>query len=67
MASETKKSVKQSDADTLAFYNVMRDSYNQRYKFRSWIFRKCLNHMLSKMHTEPTIFYLMEEIRYNRQ
>ena len=52
-----------TNSDELAFYEVVRDSYKQRYKFRSWIFTKILKHMLSKITTEPTIFYLMTEIR----
>ena len=52
-----------TNSDELAFYEVMRNSYKQRYKFRSWIFTKILKHMLSKITTEPTIFYLMEEVK----
>ena len=52
-----------TNLDELAFYEVMRDSYKQRYKFRSWIFTGILKHMLSKITTEPTNFYLMEEVK----
>ena len=63
MASETNKSV---NSDELAFYEIMRDSYKQRYKVRSWIFSKVLKHMLRKIHEESTIFYLLEEVKENR-
>ena len=60
------KDKKQPDADMIAFYEVMRDVYNQRYKIRSWVFKKILQHMQNKIHEESTIYYLMQEIAKNR-
>lgn len=50
----------------VALYKLMTDAYTQRYKLRSWIFRKVLKHMLSKIKTEPTIYFLMETVKENR-
>ena len=50
----------------VAFYEVMKDSYAQRYKIRSWIFERVLKQMLSKIGEESTIYYLMQVIKENR-
>ena len=34
----------------------------ERFKFRSVLFHCIMKHMLSKMHEETTIYYLMKEI-----
>lgn len=66
MIEETNKSIKQSDIDALAYYEVITDAYTQRYKFRTWMFKKVLKHMLSKVKDEPTIYFLMETVKENR-
>lgn len=50
----------------VALYKLMTDAYTQRYKLRSWIFRKVLKHMLSKIKDEPTIYFLMQTVKENR-
>lgn len=67
MTDETKKPTKQSDADTLAYYRVINDAYVQKFKFRSWVFNRILNHMMNNMKEESTIFYLMQEIQKNKK
>lgn len=51
----------------VALYKLMTDAYTQRYKLRSWIFRKVLKHMLSKIKDEPTIYFLMQTVKENRK
>ena len=63
MAEEKKNS---TNSDEIIFYEIMIDSYVQRYPFRTWIFSKVLRHMLSKIHTESTIFFLMQEVKKNK-
>lgn len=50
-----------------AVYEVITDSYAQRYKFRTYLFKKVLKHMLSKIKDEPTIYYLMQAVKENRK
>ena len=49
-------------SNEVAFYELMKDSYNQRYKIRALIFKRVLKHMLKKTNEEITIFILMNEI-----
>ena len=56
-----------TNTSDLALYKLMTDAYTQRYKLRSWIFRKVLKHMLSKIKDEPTIYFLMETVKENRK
>lgn len=62
----TEEKRKTTSSDELAFYKIMRDSYKQRYKFRSWMFSRLLRHLLSKIREESTIYYIMEEMKENR-
>ena len=55
-----------TDTSDVALYKLMTDAYTQRYKLRSWVFRKVLKHMLSKIKDEPTIYFLMETVKENR-
>ena len=66
MENKSIKDKKQSDAETLAFYEVMKGVYNQKYKIRSWALRKILRHMQNKIHDESTIYYLTQEVAKNR-
>ncbi|OUP63159.1 hypothetical protein B5F13_11435 [Drancourtella sp. An177] len=50
----------------MAFYEVMKDSYAQRYKIRTLLFKRLLRHMLSKIKEESTIYYLMQLVKDNR-
>lgn len=50
----------------VAFYEVMQDAYIQRYKFRAWMLKKVLKHMLSKIKEESTIYVLMQMVKENR-
>lgn len=55
-------------SNEVAFYELMKDSYNQRYKIRALIFKQVLKHMLKKTNEEITIFILMNEIMaYKKQ
>ena len=55
-------------SNEVAFYELMKDSYNQRYKIRALIFKRVLKHMLKKTNEEITIFILMNEIMaYKKQ
>lgn len=55
-------------SNEVAFYELMKDSYNQRYKIRALIFKRVLKHMLKKTNEEITIFILMTEIMaYKKQ
>lgn len=55
-------------SNEVAFYELMKDSYNQRYKIRALIFKRVLKHMLKKANEEITIFILMNEIMaYKKQ
>lgn len=54
-------------SNEVAFYEVMKDSYNQRYKIRALIFKRVLKHMIEKMREESVIYYLMQEVKSNRQ
>lgn len=56
-----------TNTSDVALYKLMTDAYTQRYKLRSWIFRKVLKHMLSKIKDEPTIYFLMETVKENRK
>lgn len=56
-----------TNTSDVALYKLMTDAYTQRYKLRSWIFRKVLKHMLSKIKDEPTIYFLMQTVKENRQ
>lgn len=56
-----------TDTSDVALYKLMTDAYTQRYKLRSWVFRKVLKHMLSKIKDEPTIYFLMETVKENRK
>lgn len=55
-------------SNEVAFYELMKDSYNQRYKIRALIFKRVLKHMLKRTNEEITIFILMNEIMaYKKQ
>ena len=56
-----------TDTSDVALYKLMTDAYTQRYKLRSWVFRKVLKHMLSKIKDEPTIYFLMETVKENKK
>lgn len=62
----TEKRLNTTNLDELVFYEVMRDIYNQRYPIRTWVFIKILKHMLLKIHTESTMYYLMQEVRKHK-
>ena len=55
---ETETKVTDEQKEKLAYYRVISDAY----KFRSVLFHCIMKHMLSKMHEETTIYYLMKEI-----
>lgn len=59
---ETKTKVTDEQKEKLAYCRVISDAYKQRFKFRSVLFHCIMKHMLSKMHEETTIYYLMKEI-----
>lgn len=50
-----------------AIYRLMADSYTESYKFRTYLFKKILRHMLQKIKTEPTIYFLMQTVKENRK
>lgn len=56
-----------TNSNEVAFYEVMKDSYNQRYKIRSLLFKRVLKHMIEKMREESAIYYLMQEVKSNRK
>lgn len=56
-----------TNTSDVALYKLMTDAYTQRYKLRSWIFRKVLKHMLSKIKDEPTIYFLMQTVKESRR
>ena len=62
----TEKRLNTTNLDELVFYEVMRDIYNQRYPIRTWVFIKILKHMLLKIQTESTMYYLMQEVRKHK-
>ena len=49
--------------EQLVMYKVLRDTYNQKFKVRTWFFYKILTHMINKLGREVTIFYLMSPMR----
>lgn len=61
------KEVKNITAEeTEALYRVVKDAYKEKYKVRTWIFKKVFSHMLEKMQEEPTIYYLMQKVQEHR-
>lgn len=50
-----------------AIYRLMADSYTESYKFRTYLFKKILKHMLRKIKDKPTIYYLMQAVKENRK
>lgn len=64
MEASTKDNVKmEQQKEKLVMYKVFRDAYNQKFKFRAWLFSKILSHMMEKLGREGTIFYLMSSMR----
>lgn len=61
------KEVKNITAEeTEALYRVVTDAYKEKYKVRTWIFKKVFSHMLEKMQEEPTIYLIMDNMRKHR-
>lgn len=50
-----------------AFYRLLTDVYKQKYKLRTWLFKKMLFHMLEKMKEESTIYFLMKNVQEYRK
>jgi len=50
-----------------AFYRGLTDVYKQKYKLRTWLFKKMLFHMLEKMKEESTIYFLMKNVQEYRK
>lgn len=50
-----------------AFYRVLTDVYKQKYKLRTWLFKRILFHMLEKMKEESTIYFLMKNVHEYRK
>lgn len=50
-----------------AFYRVLTDVYKQKYKLRTWLFKRILSHMLEKMKEESTIYFLMKNVQEYRK
>lgn len=46
-----------------AFYRVLTDVYKQKYKLRTWLFKRILSHMLAKIKEESTIYFLMQNLQ----
>ena len=62
------KEVKNITAEeTEALYRVVTDAYKEKYKVRTWIFKKVFSHMLEKMQEESTIYLIMDNMRKHRK
>ena len=63
MEASTKDNAKmEQQKERLAMYKVFRDAYNQKFKFRAFLFSKILSHMMEKLGRDTTIFYLMDSM-----
>lgn len=63
MEASTKDNAKmEQQKERLAMYKVFRDAYNQKFKFRALLFSKILSHMMQKLGSDTTIFYLMDSM-----
>lgn len=58
-----KEETKRKIDEQIALYHILKDSYKERYPFRAKLLRKILEHMVSKLKKDITIFYLMEEFK----
>ncbi len=52
--------------DKEAIYRVLTDAYAEKFSIRTWLLKKILFHMLSKIQEEPTIYFLMERVQAYR-
>lgn len=57
------KTEKERDKEKLAVLQIKRDAYLLKFKLRSSIFRRVLMHLLKTIGEEPTIYFLMQEVR----
>lgn len=60
------KTINTTVEETEAFYRVMTDVYKEKYKLRTWLFKKILSHMLEKMQEESVIYLIMDNMRKHK-
>ena len=54
--------MKASEQEQIAIYRIMKDAYKQKFKIRTRLFYKLLSHMMQKLGSDTTIFYLMDSM-----
>lgn len=54
--------MKANEQEQIAIYRIMTDAYKQKFKVRTRLFYKLLSHMMQKLGSDTTIFYLMDSM-----
>lgn len=54
--------IKANEQEQIAIYRIMTDAYKQKFKVRTRLFYKLLSHMMQKLGSDTTIFYLMDSM-----
>ena len=54
--------MKASEQEQIAIYRIIKDAYKQKFKIMTRLFYKLLSHMMQKLGSDTTIFYLMDSM-----